>query len=219
MGERGAGMMGRMAKRDDPETIGRRVQELRLRRGLTQRRLAEPSYTPAYVSTVEAGRVRPSDEALRHLADRLGVTFEELATGRPAHLATDLRLRLTEAQRTLLADGEAEEAAAQYTGLLAEALAHGLVEEEATARLGLGECRLDTGDLARRPRALRRTPNAPSPTPRCPPASRPDGAAPSPTTWPANSATPSTSWSSSRSTSSTSPVCTTPTRCSSSTPP
>ncbi|MGW8765195.1 helix-turn-helix domain-containing protein [Streptomyces sp. NPDC055815] len=135
-----------MAKRDDPEIIGRRVQRLRRERGLTQRQLAEPSYTPAYVSTLEAGRVRPSDEALRHLADRLGVAFEELATGRPAHLATDLRLRLTGAQR-VLADGEAGEAALQYAELLAEAVTHGLVDEQATALLGLGECRLDTGDL------------------------------------------------------------------------
>jgi tetratricopeptide (TPR) repeat protein len=135
-----------MSKRDDPEVIGRRVQRLRRERGLTQRQLAEPVYTPAYVSTLEAGRVRPSDEALRHLAERLGVEFEELATGRPARLATDLRLRLTEAQRTL-AVGEAEEAAALYAGLLAEAEGHGLAEEQATALLGLGECGLDTGDI------------------------------------------------------------------------
>ncbi|MBG0853768.1 tetratricopeptide repeat protein [Streptomyces spinoverrucosus] len=135
-----------MAKRDDPETIGRRVQQLRHQRGLTQRQLAEPAYTPAYISTLEAGRVRPSDEALRHLADRLGVAFDELATGRPARLATDLRLQLTEAQRTL-ATGEAEEARERYAALLAEAETHGLVEEQATALLGLGECALDTGDL------------------------------------------------------------------------
>ncbi|MFJ4469990.1 tetratricopeptide repeat protein [Streptomyces sp. NPDC089424] len=135
-----------MAKRDDPETIGRRVQQLRHERGLTQRQLAEPAYTPAYISTLEAGRVRPSDDALRHLADRLGVAFDELATGRPARLATDLRLRLTGAQRTL-ATGEAEEARERYAALLAEAETHGLVEEQATALLGLGECALDTGDL------------------------------------------------------------------------
>ncbi|MBV7698235.1 helix-turn-helix domain-containing protein [Streptomyces sp. TRM70350] len=135
-----------MAKRDDPETIGRRVQQLRHERGLTQRQLAEPAYTPAYISTLEAGRVRPSDEALRHLADRLGVAFDELATGRPARLATDLRLQLTEAQRTL-ATGEAEQARVRYAALLAQAETHGLVDEQATALLGLGECALDTGDL------------------------------------------------------------------------
>ncbi|MGW1956032.1 helix-turn-helix domain-containing protein [Streptomyces sp. NPDC001920] len=135
-----------MAERDDPEVIGRRVQQLRAERGLTQRQLAEPAYTPAYVSTLEAGRVRPSDDALRHLAERLGVGFDELATGRPARLATDLRLRLTEAQRTL-AVGQAETAAEQYTALLAEAREHRLVEAEAVALLGLGECGIDTGEL------------------------------------------------------------------------
>ncbi|WP_151483226.1 helix-turn-helix domain-containing protein [Streptomyces albicerus] len=136
-----------MAERDDPGIIGRRVQQLRTERGLTQKQLAEPAYTPAYVSTLEAGRVRPSEEALRHIAEKLGVAYEELATGRPAHLATDLRLRLTDAQRTL-ATGEAEVAAEQYTELLAEAEAHGLNAECSAALLGLGECALETGDLA-----------------------------------------------------------------------
>ncbi|WP_149548021.1 helix-turn-helix transcriptional regulator [Streptomyces marokkonensis] len=135
-----------MGERDEPGTIGRRVQQLRVERGLTQKQLAEPVYTPAYISTLEAGRVRPSDDALRHLADRLGVAFDELATGRPARLVTELRLRLTEAQRTLAA-GEAEAAVEQYTGLLAEAETHGLAGERAAALLGLGECALETGEL------------------------------------------------------------------------
>ncbi|BFO13751.1 hypothetical protein SHKM778_01390 [Streptomyces sp. KM77-8] len=135
-----------MGERDEPGTIGRRVQQLRVERGLTQRQLAEPVYTPAYISTLEAGRVRPSDDALRHLADRLGVAFDELATGRSARLVTELHLRLTEAQRTL-AVGETEAAVAQYAGLLAEAQAQGLTEEQAAALLGLGECALETGEL------------------------------------------------------------------------
>ncbi|MEU1038124.1 helix-turn-helix domain-containing protein [Streptomyces sp. NPDC005907] len=135
-----------MAERDDPGIIGRRVQQLRTKRGLTQKQLAEPAYTPAYISTLEAGRVRASEPALRHIAGRLGVAYDELATGRPAHLATGLRLRLTDARRTL-ATGEAEVAAEQYGTLLAEAQTHGLVAEQAAALLGLGECALETGDL------------------------------------------------------------------------
>ncbi|MBT3164618.1 tetratricopeptide repeat protein [Streptomyces sp. Vc74B-19] len=135
-----------MGERDEPGTIGRRVQRLRVARGLTQKQLAEPVYTPAYISTLEAGRVRPSDDALRHLAERLEVEFDELATGRSARRVTELRLRLTEAQRSL-ALGEAEAAVEQYTALLAEADAQGLPEEQAAALLGLGECALDTGEL------------------------------------------------------------------------
>ncbi|WP_432057638.1 tetratricopeptide repeat protein [Streptomyces sp. bgisy022] len=135
-----------MGERDDPGTIGRRVQQLRTACGLTQRQLAEPVYTPAYISTLESGRVRPSDDALRHLAGRLGVTFDELATGRPARLVTELRLGLTEAQRVLAA-GDTDAAAEQFTALLASAERHALAEEQAAALLGLGECALETGDL------------------------------------------------------------------------
>ncbi|MEU9098719.1 helix-turn-helix domain-containing protein [Streptomyces sp. NPDC048361] len=131
---------------DAPAVIGRRVQQLRSQLGLTQRQVAEPAYTPAYVSTLESGKVRPSDAALRHLAERLGTTYEELATGRPARLVTELRLGLTDAQRAL-ATGEADEAAVRYRHLLTEAELHGLDEERAEALQGLGDCALETGEL------------------------------------------------------------------------
>ncbi|MCX5380644.1 helix-turn-helix domain-containing protein [Streptomyces sp. NBC_00091] len=131
---------------DEPAEIGRRVQRLRAERGMTQRQLAEPAYTPAYVSTLEAGKVRPSETALRFLAERLGTSYEELATGRPARLATELRLALTDAQRTL-ATGCAQEAAVHFRRLLAEAGRLGLADERAEALLGLGDCALEAGEL------------------------------------------------------------------------
>ncbi|MFI8932679.1 tetratricopeptide repeat protein [Streptomyces sp. NPDC053474] len=134
------------ARLDDPAEIGRRVLRLRTERGLTQRQLAEPAYTPAYVSTLESGKVRPSEAALRHLAGRLGVGYEELATGRPARLATDLRLRLTDARRAL-ATGAPEDAAALFRALHEEAVAHALPPEQATALQGLGDCLLESGEL------------------------------------------------------------------------
>lgn len=132
---------------DEPVHIGRRVQRLRTERGMTQRQLAEPSYTPAYISTLESGRVRPSETALRFLAGQLGTSYEELATGRPPHLATALRLALADAQQTL-ATGAAAEAADRYRRLLAEAEELGLGPERAEARTGLGECALESGALS-----------------------------------------------------------------------
>ncbi|MEU9001702.1 helix-turn-helix transcriptional regulator, partial [Streptomyces sp. NPDC048551] len=132
---------------DEPSEIGRRVQRLRAQRGLTQKQLAQPGYTPAYVSTLEAGKVRPSETALRFLAGRLGTSYEELATGRPAHLATELRLALTDAQRAL-ATGSAREAAPHFARLLAEAERLDLTDERAEALLGLGDCALESGDPA-----------------------------------------------------------------------
>ncbi|WP_407841094.1 tetratricopeptide repeat protein [Streptomyces sp. DSM 116496] len=131
---------------DEPAEIGRRVQRMRTELGLTQRKLAEPAYTPAYVSTLEAGKVRPSEAALRYLAGRLGTSYEELATGRPAGLATELRLALTDAQQ-ILASGAAGEAAVHYRRLLAEAEDLGLTDERVGALLGLGDCALETGEL------------------------------------------------------------------------
>ncbi|MFC9292797.1 tetratricopeptide repeat protein [Streptomyces sp. NPDC057011] len=131
---------------DEPARIGRRVQRMRTELGMTQRQLAEPSYTPAYISTLESGKVRPSETALRFLAGRLNTSYEELATGRPAHLATELRLALADAQQTL-ATGAAVEAAVRYRVLLAEAEHLGLAPEQAEARLGLGDCALESGEL------------------------------------------------------------------------
>ncbi|MFH8368587.1 helix-turn-helix domain-containing protein [Streptomyces sp. NPDC018031] len=129
-----------------PQDIGRRVLRMRTRAGLTQRQLAEPAYTAAYVSTLEAGKVRPSEAALRHLAARLGTSYEELATGRSPAEATRLRARLTDARRTL-ATGSAEDAAAQFAELVTEAERLDLTPERAAALLGLGDCALETGDL------------------------------------------------------------------------
>ncbi|MFJ1864706.1 tetratricopeptide repeat protein [Streptomyces sp. NPDC088097] len=131
---------------DEPVEIGRRVQRLRAQRGLTQRQLVEPAYTPAYVSTLEAGKVRPSETALRFLSERLGVSYEELTTGRPPRWATELRLALTDAQRTL-ATGSAREASTAYRAVLAEAERLELTDERAEALLGLGDCALEVGEL------------------------------------------------------------------------
>ncbi|MEU9420223.1 tetratricopeptide repeat protein [Streptomyces sp. NPDC048272] len=131
---------------DEQALIGSRVHRLRTERGLTQRQLAEPAYTPAYISTLESGRVRPSEAALRFLAERLGTSYEELATGRPPHLATELRLALTDAQRAL-ATGAADEAAVHYRRLLTDAELLDLAPERAEALLGLGDCALEAGEL------------------------------------------------------------------------
>ncbi|MGW2325422.1 helix-turn-helix domain-containing protein [Streptomyces sp. NPDC001700] len=126
--------------------IGRRVLRLRTERGFTQRQLAEPAYTAAYVSTLESGKVRPSEAALRHLADRLGITYEELSTGRSPQDATRLRAGLTDARRTL-ATGDTEDAAARFAALGAEADRLGFTEERAAALLGSGDCAMETGEL------------------------------------------------------------------------
>src|ERR1700726_948157 len=63
------------------ETIGERLKRLRLERGLSQRELAAPGVSYAYISRIEAGTRQPSVKALRRLAAKLGVSADYLETG------------------------------------------------------------------------------------------------------------------------------------------
>lgn len=70
--------------------LGTRLRKLRLERGLTQTQLAEPHYSYAFVSSIEAGRRNPSRKALEHFANKLGVQAAELATGRSPAIELEL---------------------------------------------------------------------------------------------------------------------------------
>jgi tetratricopeptide (TPR) repeat protein len=110
--------------------VGTRLRRLRHARGLTQRQLGEPRYTHAYVSTIEAGRRRPSQEALEHFASKLGVEVDELLTGRPPGFETRLRLRLQGA-RVAISDGRFEQAERDLAQIAREAKRHRLPRLEA----------------------------------------------------------------------------------------
>lgn len=91
---------------------------------MTQRELAEPLYTHAYVSTVEAGRRYPSREALGHFSSRLGVELDELITGRPPDLAARLALAIHEA-RHAVSQGEFDRCQRTLRGVFREASQYG----------------------------------------------------------------------------------------------
>jgi tetratricopeptide (TPR) repeat protein len=86
---------------DSAESVGRRLKEARLQAGLSQRQLAFPGCSAAYISRLEAGERVPSLQLLRKLALKLASNEEYLATGvasgprRPAELVeADVALRL-----------------------------------------------------------------------------------------------------------------------------
>jgi tetratricopeptide (TPR) repeat protein len=117
--------------------LGTRMRRLRLARGMTQKELADPKYSYAYVSTIEAGRRTPSREAIEHFASRLGVTPDELLTGRPADLAPQLELRLMEA-RVASSAGRSEDADQELNAIAKEAKRYGLSRLQARSEEGLG---------------------------------------------------------------------------------
>lgn len=66
---------------DSPREVGLRLKEARTRAGLSQRQLAFPGCTAAYISRLEAGARVPSLQMINQLAARLDVTGQWLATG------------------------------------------------------------------------------------------------------------------------------------------
>ena len=117
--------------------LGRRLRRLRLAQGMTQKELAAPNYSYAYVSTIEAGRRTPSREAVEHFARRLGVSPEELLTGRPADLEARLELRLQEAL-VAMSGGAMDESLQTFRSIAKEAKRSGLPRVHAKAEGALG---------------------------------------------------------------------------------
>src|SRR5690349_9605492 len=75
--------------------VAARLKAARTRAGLTQRELAEPRYTKAYISALENGLIKPSMAALRFLARRLGTVPSAFLADQDTHwqrLDAELRL-------------------------------------------------------------------------------------------------------------------------------
>ena len=68
-------------KPEAPATLGQRLRQARVARGLTQSELADSRFSKQYVSQLERDRLRPTDETLQWLAQRLQVDASYLATG------------------------------------------------------------------------------------------------------------------------------------------
>src|SRR6185503_11926896 len=121
--------------RDLARQVGVRLKAARTRAGLTQRELAEPRYTKAYISALENGLIKPSMAALRFLARRLGTVPEAFLADQDTHWQRiDAELRL--------AAGDWQSAADRFQAILDSGVAGvgrglGLVGlAEATYRLG-----------------------------------------------------------------------------------
>lgn len=121
--------------------LGDRLRELRLAQGLSQRGLAEPSYTRSYLSMIEAGKATPSEKALRHFADRLS-------------LGDTLRTALELAHRARH-DGELDRARLAFEEVAVDARTFALDEWERAALCGQGEVAIQVGETATAARLFR----------------------------------------------------------------
>lgn len=116
---------------DSPKAVGQRLHEARLRAGLSQRQLSFPGCTAAYISRIEAGARVPSLQMINHLAARLGVTGQWLATGVEAAAVVPADLIDAEVALRL---GEVDEAEKLFKGHLSDG-----DPDRPTALAGLGQ--------------------------------------------------------------------------------
>ena len=112
--------------------VGARIRKLRLQKGLSQREVAEPELTAAYLSLIESGSRAPSESVIRHIAQRLGVEPDEILLGRPSGLDLNLELALQEA-RAAAHRGEVEASMSQAEDVLKDARRYRLPRFEARA--------------------------------------------------------------------------------------
>lgn len=116
---------------DDPVAAGLRLRAAREAAGISQRRLAFPGCSAAYISRIEAGTRIASLPILRGLAERLGVTEDYLRSGGSA----SARSALDDAEIALRLD-DTDEAARLFETALMDA---GSDLERARAFEGLGQ--------------------------------------------------------------------------------
>jgi tetratricopeptide (TPR) repeat protein len=125
---------------DDPAAVGERLRAARERAGLTQRDLAFPGCSPAYISRIESGDRIPSLQLLRELGRRLGVSEDYLATGENRAAPDDPRLLDAELALRL---GDEDDAQRLYDEVLGSPWTN---EDYGRALAGLGELAFQQGD-------------------------------------------------------------------------
>ncbi len=109
------GRRDRIPHYDDPVEVGRRLHEAREAAGLSQRELAFPGCSAAYISRIERGERIPSLQVMRELARRTGVSEAHLAFGsEQLHPEVAERVRAAEAAE---ASGDAHARSEAYAAL------------------------------------------------------------------------------------------------------
>ena len=83
------------------QTLGVRIREARVKRGLSQAELGEPRYSGSYISHIENGRRSPGTDVVAFIAARLGVEPSELDSANRDFADLDVVSLLATARRLL----------------------------------------------------------------------------------------------------------------------
>ena len=78
--------------------LGARLRQLRVGAGLTQSELAGDRFSKEYLSQIERGKTRPTQETLGWIAERLGVDVSYLETGQSWDEYAEVEAAVTRAE-------------------------------------------------------------------------------------------------------------------------
>jgi tetratricopeptide (TPR) repeat protein len=129
-----------------PPRLGERVRQLRVAAGMTQTELAGDRFSKEYVSQIERGKTRPTQETIDWLAGRLGVDPSFLASG----VSADDRARVEAGLIRAEALSEAHDydgAVREYLDVQSAVLATGSQELRVRALAGEGWARQQRGEV------------------------------------------------------------------------
>jgi tetratricopeptide (TPR) repeat protein/DNA-binding XRE family transcriptional regulator len=126
--------------------LGERLRQARVSLGMTQSELASHRFSKEYVSQIERGKTRPTQETIHWLAERLGVDPGFLADG----VSTDQRDRVETglARAEALSEaGEQEESLKAYGSLRRQVAGTGIPELALRAASGEAKARIRAGQV------------------------------------------------------------------------
>jgi transcriptional regulator with XRE-family HTH domain len=136
-------------------SMGERVRQLRIARGLTQTELAGERFSKEYVSQIERGKTRPTGDTVEWLASRLGVDPSFLETGVSSSERERVESVVVRAEAALESNqyeetvSEIDKLGVALTTIAVPALEFRALLAESWARMSLGDVRAAIGLLDR----------------------------------------------------------------------
>lgn len=130
----------------DLPTLGGRLRNARLARGLTQTEVAGGDVSTAYISRIESGQRRPDLQLLGRLGERLGTSLEELLLGTTSRRRAEVQLDLDHAELALVS-GDAGTALQRVDEAVAALTDRTMPDLLARARLLRARCLEATGSM------------------------------------------------------------------------
>jgi tetratricopeptide (TPR) repeat protein len=124
-----------------PATLGQKIKELRIQKGLTQSDLGAGMVTPSMISQIEADKANPSHKLLQAIAEKLETPIE--------YFLTDMQMQIEQiatykVARSMMEAGEFKQA----LPILAELMEDSIPQlHSAEIQFDLAQCHLELGEL------------------------------------------------------------------------